>query len=398
MIRTLLPALLLALPVPAAPLAVENGAQPTGGIVDVELTELWRAGGEDDDVFFGNVLQVLPGTGGETYVLDVQLVQVFVFDADGEFVRTLGSEGEGPGQVNNANSMLTLADGTVGVGQVLPGKLELIAPDGAPTGSVRIKDPDAPDSGFVLLLGGQANADFMVLAGMRWSMNEAGEMGQDMFLRRYALDGEPAVDYFTKVAPINTTHFVFDELNFDFVWNRFGLLPDGRIAFAPERNAYEIRICSADGAVENVITRDYKSYKRSDADIKRAELTNEAIGAHYGRPLMGVTVEKTEPDITALWTRPDGTLWVRTGRGDFEREPGVLTTVDVIDPDGAFIQQKRLICPGDPTLDAIHFLPDGHVVVVTGALEAYRRENNTATAEADGGEERPLEVICYGSG
>jgi len=396
MIRILLLLCVFALPTLAGPVRVDNGSAPSGGVIDVQLTELWRAGGEDDEVFFGNVLQVLPGPDGETYVLDVQLVQVFVFDTDGHFLRTLGSEGEGPGQVNNANGMLTLADGTVGIGQVLPGKLELVARDGAPRGSIRLTDPKAPDSGFILLLGGQAHVDFLAIAGMRWSMNESGEMGQDMFLRRYSLDGAPSVDYLTKVAPINTTHFVFDEQTFDFVWNRFGLTPEGRVCFAPERNAYEVRVCTADGAVERVITRVYESFKRSAEDTRRAELTHEAIGAHYGRELMGVTVEKTEPDITALWTNPDGTLWVRSGRGDFDRAPGVLTTVDVFDGEGNFTEQRRLLCPGDPRLDAIHFLPGGRLVVVTGAVDAYRRENNTGTAEAAGGEERPLEVICYG--
>jgi hypothetical protein len=55
-----------------------------------------------------------------------------------------------------------------------------------------------------------------------------------------------------------------------------------------------------------------------------------------------------------------------------------------------------LLCPGDPELDAIHFLPGGRVVVVTGAMDAYRREVHSTTGESGGGEERALEVICYG--
>ena len=66
-------------------------------------------------------------------------------------------------------------------------------------------------------------------------------------------------------------------------------------------------------------------------DRRRAELNTEAIGSQYGQRLQGVTVEDTEPDITALWCRPDGSLWVRTSRGDRERAPGVLTTIDVFD-------------------------------------------------------------------
>jgi hypothetical protein len=378
----------------AAP-TMANGPAPEHGVADVALTELWRTGGEDDDVFFGNVLQVLGGPDGEVYVLDVQLLQVFVFAADGALLRTLGGRGEGPGEVRNANSMLALSDGSLGLGQVLPGRLVMIDRQGDPAGSLRLTDHESDGGGYILLMGGQAHDTFLALTGMRWRLSDSGELQQDMFLRRYGLDGAPGVDYLTKTSRFDATHFVFDELGFDFVWSRFGITPTGQVCFAPQRNAYAIHVCAADGTLERIITRDYESLRRTDADERRARLNTEAIGSQYGQELRGVTVEKTEPDITALWCHPDGTLWVRTSRGDREREPGVLSTVDLFDAQGRFAEQRRLLAPGNPEQDAIHFLPDGRVVVVTGAAEAYRREVNATTAESAGGEERPLEVICY---
>jgi len=380
----------------AEPLRSDNGADPSQGIVTMEMKELWRAGGDDDDVFFGNVLQVLPAPGGGVYVLDAQLLQVFAFSADGELVRTLGGRGEGPGEINNVNSLIALDDHTLGLGQVLPGKLVKIGDDGTPAGSIRITDPDSPDSGFVLLMDGRAHGSLLALAGMRWRMGDAGELYQNMFLRRYGLDGAPSTDYLTKSSEFDAANFVFDEMGFDFIWNRFGIDPRGRVCFAPHRNAYEIHVCNADGTVERVVTRAYATLERDDDAIQRARLTTEAIGSQYGRELRGVTVEKTEPDITALWCNPDGTTWVRTGRGDRDRAPGVLTTVDVFDVEGRFLRQQRLMCPGDPLTDGIHFLPGGRVVVVTGAMDAYRREVGSTTDESGDGEERALEVICYG--
>jgi len=52
--------LLLAAPAAAAPL-VENPETPPGGVQTVTPTEAWRVGGEDDEVFFGNVGRVLAG-------------------------------------------------------------------------------------------------------------------------------------------------------------------------------------------------------------------------------------------------------------------------------------------------------------------------------------------------
>ena len=67
----------------------------------------------------------------------------------------------------------------------------------------------------------------------------------------------------------------------------------------------------------------------------------------------------------------------------------------MIDTEGRFVRQDRLLGPGDPGRDTIHLLPDGRVVVVTGAVQAYRREQNTERGDDALEAEIPLEVICY---
>jgi len=110
-----------------------------------------------------------------------------------------------------------------------------------------------------------------------------------------------------------------------------------------------------------------------------------------------VEVEKTEADITALTPMNDGSIRVRTSRGDRERPSGVLTTVDEFDKNGKFSRQLQLIAPGDPALDAVYLLPDDRIVVIKGAVEAYRREQNTARSADALETETVLELICYGS-
>ena len=73
-------------------------ATPPGGIESLALRELWRAGGLDEDVIFGEIEQIVAGPEGNLYVLDSQLCQVMVFGPEGEFLRTLSREGEGPGE------------------------------------------------------------------------------------------------------------------------------------------------------------------------------------------------------------------------------------------------------------------------------------------------------------
>ena len=68
----------------------------------VELTQelVLGAGGGEYDSFYGNVLFDVD-TDGNVYVLDGGNFRVLVFDANGNFVRTFGRRGEGPGEFAN---------------------------------------------------------------------------------------------------------------------------------------------------------------------------------------------------------------------------------------------------------------------------------------------------------
>lgn len=391
----ILAAMIFAAPALADPLLIDNGNESENGRLTVPLVEQWRAGGEEDEVFFGNVLQVIPAPDGGVYVLDSQLLQVFAFDADGELRAELGGRGEGPGEVNNVNSIVNLPDGNLGIGQVLPGVIACLEADGTPVSKIRIRDSEAPDSAFVLYMDGWALGDGLLAIAMRWNMAEAGTMSQEMYLRSYDLEGLPGVDFLHKRTRFDLADFRFTEAGFDFVWTRAGVMADGRVVMAPERNVYAIHLCGADGTVERIISRPYESVDRTPAEIEEARLSHAAIASQYGREVRGVDVEKTDPDIVALAPMADGSLRVRTSRGDRERPAGVLTVLDVFDGEGRFVRQEVLEGPGDPRRDAIHLLPDGRVVLVKGAVEAYRREQNTERAADALETETVLEVICF---
>jgi len=238
---------------------VQNSESPRDGVVDLPLIEQWRAGGEDDEeVFFGNLLQVLPASDGGLYALDSQLLQVFAFTAEGEFRATLGGRGEGPGEINNVNSITNMPDGSLGLGQVLPGVVACVQPDGTPVQKIRIKDKEAPDSAFVLYMDGCALGENILTIVMRWRMGDNGTMSQDMYLRSCNTKGEQLVDYLYKSTTFDVADFRFTEAGFDFVWNRFGVLPGGNVCFAPERNKYAIQVCDPNGTVLKTITRPFR--------------------------------------------------------------------------------------------------------------------------------------------
>lgn len=90
--------------------------EPAEGVVRIEPTEQWRAGGLDDESnFFGVVYRAAAGDDGNIYLLDMQLATVHVYDADGAFIGTLGREGDGPGEFRFPSNLLLLPDGRIGV-------------------------------------------------------------------------------------------------------------------------------------------------------------------------------------------------------------------------------------------------------------------------------------------
>ena len=168
---------------------------------------------------------------------------------------------------------------------------------------------------------------------------------------------------------------------------------------APDRNAYTIQVFDPEGKLVRVIERQFESLVRNTEQTDQARLTFEAVGRNYPTPVQEVIVEQTEPDIAGIHVADDGSLWVRSSRGENERRDGVLTTFDVFDADGHFQQQVELVGPGDPNEDAVFVLEGKRVVVVMGALDAFRTMQGVSAEEGvDAGEDTPLEVICYTMG
>jgi hypothetical protein len=53
-------------------LHVRNGETPRDGITTVQLQEVWRVGGEDDEHIFGVISDVLVDDAGNLYLLDMR--------------------------------------------------------------------------------------------------------------------------------------------------------------------------------------------------------------------------------------------------------------------------------------------------------------------------------------
>jgi hypothetical protein len=370
-----------------------NGPDPRDGVVPLELEELWRRGGEDDEeILLGIVSSVLTAADGNLYVLDAQLMEVKVFAPDGRLVRTLGRQGQGPGEFENAQQIAFLPGGdAIGVTQMFPGKIVGIHLDGTPAGDIRVGDPAS--GGFALLIAAQSGGDNLVTAGMEIAFNQSDmSMNRHHFVRSYARDGALRHEYHTLDRRwIFDSSFHFSEAANDYVWWRLAVDHEGRVLIGPEREEYRINVYSPDGRLERVFGRQYVSWPRSAKLLARQESILEAQSAQFP-PGSTRETARNEQDIWGIRCLPDGTVWVTTSRGMYDPPAGVFTVWDVFDGDGVFVKQVEARVPGRPGYDMLMITEHGYAVMITSFWDTV-----VSLMGAGGGDDEAeaMEIICY---
>ncbi len=373
---------------------IMNGAAPAGGLRTVNLEEQWRIGGDNDqDVLLGVITRVLVDQANNIYLLDQQLSEVQVFSPAGEHLKTLGRQGDGPGEVNAPGDVVFMPDGTLGLVQIFPGKIVKLTMDGDPAGEFNPDTGGATAGGFLALVNCRSAGGNLVLSGVQIRPNEAGN-GQfrQYFVRSYAADGAEQAEYLGReVEWVFGPGFKFREIDNDFIWWRMDVAPDGRLVVCEPRYDYALSVYAPDGTLERVIEREYESWQRNETVYKRFEAIMEAQSANFPFEVER-EVEKMEQDVNDLRVAADGSIWVLPSRQMFEPEPGSFATYDVFAPDGTFREQVKVICPGNPAVDRLIFAGDGLAFQVTGFWDAVL---SASAAEGGDDEAEPMSVICY---
>jgi hypothetical protein len=373
---------------------IKNPATPMEPAATIQLKEEWRLGGdtEDEDEFFGLITAIQTDAEGRVYILDSQLHEVKIYTAGGEYVKSIGREGEGPGEFSNAASMILMPDGKVGVIQLVPGKIVLLTKDGEPAGEHPL--PKTEGGGFRGIINGDVAGDHLVLACLENTFQE-GKLESKRFL--IAVDGQGAetVRYHEEVRPLEFANAVIDENVWDTFDRRWTLGPDGRIYAVLGNDRYAIHVWKPDGAPDRVVAREY-SHRARSAD-ERSRIENLYKGFTRQVPNAVIKVNDFHRDVEQIQVRQDGSLWVMSSTGAREKPENSLGTYDVYDRDGRFVRQVTLLGQGDPEEDLFLMVRD-RLYVVTGFLDAalaLQGGGAEETGEADEEEPEPMAVICY---
>jgi len=377
-----------------------SNIEPTEGVHTLELEELWRIGGIDDEEnLLGVVNKVLADDQGNIYLMDIQLNEVQVFDEQGEYFKTLGGPGDGPGEVRRLNDMIFMPDGTLGLVQGFPGKIIQVDMEGLPAGEFHPGGDDPASGGFFALRAAASLGNRLVMSGARISRQENSRTATN-FIAAFGIDQNQTDTYHTTTNVRQFRGEAFSEKdNFFPHEGGWALAEDGRVYVAAERNEYSIQVFSPKGALERNIERQYESWKRTDEELQLAKESAFPF-RRRNRRAPDVVVEATQQDIIQLRAAENGQLWVLPSRGIKDQPAGIHSTWDVFDREGVYRKKIRIACPADATRDALFFVGQDLLVLVkehSEAMTAFRgqgSDQDEPDVESDL-DARPLEVVCY---
>ncbi len=360
----------------------------------IELEEMFRVGGYDEDVLFGVVGSIMVGEDGNFYMLDTQLNEIQIFSPEGEYVRTIGREGEGPGEFRGALSMMKMPGGNIGVLQAFPSKIVMLTPEGDPAGDFPL--PEVEGAGFrVLFSAAYAGENLALMYGRNQPSEKA--FTQSNVLALVTADGSSETILHTQDSTMDFASAEISEREWDSFRNRWTATADGRVMTVPEFGKYKVKVWDAQGKTDRIIEREYPTHKRNAEQTERILEIYKGFTRQIPIPNIKYDIEENFSPVSQVYGRDDGTLWVQTSRGTVELGDGVLAGYDVYDAKGQFVQEVTLRGEGDPIADGIHMVGD-YIVVVTDFLNGMMRlqggGGGEGAAEAEEDVE-PMEVIVY---
>jgi hypothetical protein len=371
---------------------ISNPATGFAAPATIKLPELWRIGGDtdDEDEFFGVISDIDINDNGDVYLLDSQLNEVKVYSKDGEFLRSMGREGEGPGEFRGPVAMYFTGGDKLAVLQAVPGKIVMLTLDGQPAGDGAI--PKTDDGGFQLLQGGEARGGNTVLFMARTKFDqEANKWSRQGFLASVDASGKQLCEYASKGNTINMSAAEMNDMAWDTFERRWEVGQDGKVYSCNSYENYEITVYNKAGGIDKVIKRDYKHTPRS---AKEKKFMETVMGFWAQRiPNCKVVIADMNKDIDTIYVRDDGSIWVLSGTGARDLPKGVLGVFDVFNPEGQFVKTVTLQGQGDPLTDLYVFEKDRLYVVTSFVTAAMTAQGVTGLETEE--EPEPMAVICY---
>lgn len=297
----------------------------------------------DEEYMFGVVRDVAAAPDGTIWVVDSRPMVIRMYDADGEFIRDVGREGQGPGEYQSA-TLQVLPDGRVAVWDYMNNRISLFSSQGV------YQDGIAVDAS----LGGSGTLQ-VDTEGNLYVRDLIQFEGFGTMLRKYSIEGEPlgtvelpeedregfgfVLRYEGEIEPfiVKTVH----------AWSPLGYIVAGR------NDRYDIELRKPSGPVH--VTRDLDPVPVNPEEHAEWNAFRDRVHEMYAERNIDqevTPIPQRKPYFRELRVGADGRIWVfryveavkRDDVGPIPGEPErpVLTwrepwTWDVFEPDSTFL-------------------------------------------------------------
>ena len=265
----------------------------------------------DSAYMFSSIETAIYDANGNIAVLDMGTANVRIYSPQGQFLRSIGRRGNGPGEFQRPLGMVLLGSGSLAV----------MDPWGE--GFTEI-GPDYEQKGVLLDIHsnvhiGMCSADSTDIVALRVSPAEGAGEPMPMTVGLYQLSTEPVVEYWRRDYTVNSPEDVAGAMR-DFVNISWTADPaSGEVYIAPyEENAYLIRRYSPRGDLLGSVEMELESVPRSVAEMEeQAAYIRARLTALNGRD-MGIDIEPytDRRSVASLGVDGEGCLWVRRGTED----------------------------------------------------------------------------------
>ncbi len=348
----------------AAP-AIENSATPARGEGVLRLVEQWRAGGEDDEIYFGDIERVRVDDLGNVYVLDREQSRLHVYGPGGEHLRELTREGEGPGEVRQPYDFCFLDDGTIAFCQRYNGKIVRVERNGDPAGNWDLMQL-YHSINTLMCRGGTLS-----IVGQYGDHRPAGQT-QHFVAAVHEADGSRRAILEERTNELDYADFVLREAGSHCArQSLIALGPDGRVYAAGDRDDYRVSVYAPDGSLERIIEREFEITPRTKLEKKRieADIFDSVRNVNLEKKIV---VSASEPVIEYLAVDARGRLWVLHQQSDTGLPEGAMVAFDVFDAAGVYDSRVVVFCDGDAENDHLRMLSDGRFALLKWSVGGSR--------------------------
>jgi hypothetical protein len=326
------------------------------------------------DVFFESPSTVTCDPGGNIYVVDAGAKNIKKFDRQGKFLKTIGREGQGPGEFGGLYHA-TFAKDRLTVWDSGNRRLCSFTPEGEFIHTASIPF----DEGSVRKLRGLPTGE--VLVEMEKTFRKEPDKPQTCTIDLYSSDLVRARTIYKRELwrkkYIRTKEYGISTLFFPYSADvRWEVTPDGRIVIGYSAN-YELEIYDRFG---NKISTFSHTYEPAEVTAKdRKDYFDSLEFYRMGERLKEIPeyvtkyteFPKHKPVYKKILVDEEGNIWVVLNREQQEEKGKVI---DVFDPTGLFV--SRVLIEGDTTFPDnrnAYILHNGFFLLIeTGENDLYR--------------------------